>query len=61
MKEKKVKVSRENWDYLVDKLQYILANYLHGGESDEVIAEFENLLKIFLQLKITAHTVVMFI
>ena len=46
MEEKKVKVSRENWDYLVDKLQYILADYLHGGESDEVIAKFENLLEI---------------
>ena len=46
MEEKKVKVSRENWDYLVDKLQYILADHLHGGESDEVIAEFENLLEI---------------
>ena len=46
MEEKKVKVSRENWDYLVDKLQYILTDHLHGGESDEVIAEFENLLEI---------------
>ena len=46
MEEKKVKVSRENWDYLVDKLRYILSDYLHGGESDEVIAEFENLLEI---------------
>lgn len=46
MKEKKVKVSNENWDYLVDKLQYILADYLHEGESDEVIAEFVNLLEI---------------
>lgn len=46
MEEKKVKVSRENWDYLVDKLQYILADHLHGGESYEVIAEFENLLEI---------------
>lgn len=46
MKEKKVKISRENWDYLVDKLQYILAKYLRGGESDEVIAKFENLLEI---------------
>ena len=36
MEEKKVKVSRENWDYLVDKLQYILADHLHG----------ENLLEI---------------
>ena len=46
MKKKKVKISSENWDYLVDKLQYILAKYLRGGESDEVIAEFENLLEI---------------
>lgn len=46
MEEKKVKVSREKLDYLVDKLQYILADHLHGGESDEVIAEFENLLEI---------------
>lgn len=46
MKEKKVKISRENWDYLVDKLQYILAKCLRGGESDEVIAKFENLLEI---------------
>ena len=33
MEEKKVKVSRENWDYLVDKLQYILADHLHGSYS----------------------------
>ena len=46
MEEKKVKISFEKADYLINKLQDILANYLHGGESDEVIAKFEELLDI---------------
>lgn len=44
--EKKVKVSYKEANYLIDQLQDILANYLHGGESDEVIAKFEELLDI---------------
>lgn len=44
MEEKKLKISSEKADYLINKLQDILADYLHGGESDEVIAKFEELL-----------------
>lgn len=44
MEEKKVKISRGNADYLISKLQDILADHLHGGESDEVIAEFEKFI-----------------
>lgn len=43
---KKVEINFENADYLIDKLQDILADYLHGGESDEVIAKFEELLYV---------------
>lgn len=46
MEEKKLKISFEKADYLINKLQDILADYLHGGESDEVIAKFEELLDI---------------
>lgn len=46
MEEKKLKISFEKADYLINKLQEILADYLHGGESDEVIAKFEELLDI---------------
>lgn len=46
MEEKKLKISFEKADYLINKLQDILADYLHGGESDEVIAKFEGLLDI---------------
>lgn len=43
---KKIEINYENADYLIDKLQDILADYLHGGESDEVIAKFEELLNV---------------
>lgn len=44
--EKKVKISYKEANYLIDQLQGILANYLHGGDSDEIIVQFEELLDI---------------
>ncbi len=51
MEEKRVKISQKESDYLVGEIQNILADYLHGGESDEVIAKFEELLDIYIEEK----------
>lgn len=48
---RKIKINFEDYEYLIDKLQDILADYLHGKESDEIIAEFERLLDIDLPKK----------
>lgn len=47
MEEKRVKISQKESDYLVGEIQNILADYLHGGESDEVIAKFEDSVGLF--------------
>ena len=46
MEEKKIKISKEDSDYLLDKLCYILDERVCGEGSDEVITDIKKLLDI---------------